>query len=292
MYKISIDNNAGFCFGVVNAVNLAGQNVISNNGLYSLGQIVHNPVEMERLQTLGVKVIDHKKLAQLKNTTILFRAHGEPPESYLLTKQNGNKIIDATCPVVLKLQQRIAQAYKRVEPEKGQVIIFGKKGHAEVIGLTGQINNKAIVIETNDDYKLYNPEKITEVFSQTTASPIKFQQLVNYINSVKQNTVIIHDTICRQVSGRAVKLEKFVTQNQVIIFVGGKNSSNAAELFKVCKQFNSNSYFIESVNEIDCNWFKNVETIGISGATSTPRWLLDNVANYIEGNCYLNRLSK
>lgn len=292
MYKISIDNNAGFCFGVVNAVNLAGQNVINNNGLYSLGQIVHNPVEMERLQTLGVTVIDHKKLAQLKNTTILFRAHGEPPESYLLAKQNGNKIIDATCPVVLKLQQRIAQAYKRVEPEKGQVIIFGKKGHAEVIGLTGQINNKAIVIETNDDYKLYNPEKITEVFSQTTASPIKFQQLVNYINSVKQNTVIIHDTICRQVSGRAVKLEKFVTQNQVIIFVGGKNSSNAAELFKVCKQFNSNSYFIESVNEIDCNWFKNVETIGISGATSTPRWLLDNVANYIEGNCYLNRLSK
>jgi 4-hydroxy-3-methylbut-2-en-1-yl diphosphate reductase len=274
---IAIDPASGFCFGVEHAVEKARKELDLHHHLYSLGQMVHNPVEIERLKNEGLEVIDHQMMDNLSNARVLFRAHGEPPESYVGLKERNIKLIDATCPVVLKLQQRVKQAYLRSIENQGQVVIFGKKGHAEVVGLIGQTNSKAILVETNDDLCQVDFNRPIELFSQTTKDVDKFNELVELVKSKSNNTVKWHDTICRQVSNRGPLLKEFAARHEVMVFVGGRESSNANVLFNLCQQVNPNSYFIEQASEIDFQWFENRKSIGISGATSTPSWLIKEV---------------
>jgi 4-hydroxy-3-methylbut-2-en-1-yl diphosphate reductase len=274
---IAIDPASGFCFGVKFAVEKARKELAQHYQLYSLGQIVHNPVEVERLKKEGLKVIDHQILDNLSNARVLFRAHGEPPESYQGLKERNITLIDATCPVVLKLQQRVKQAYIRSLENNGQIIIFGKKGHAEVIGLIGQTKGTAILVETNEDLNQIDFNRPIELFSQTTKDVDKFNDLVQIVQSKSKNTFEWHDTICRQVSNRGPLIKEFAARHEVMVFVGGAASSNAKVLFNICKKVNLNSYFIEQANEIDFSWFEGKKSIGISGATSTPSWLIKEV---------------
>jgi 4-hydroxy-3-methylbut-2-en-1-yl diphosphate reductase len=278
---IAIDPASGFCFGVEHAVEKARRELGQHHQLYSLGQMVHNPVEVERLKNEGLMVIDHQQLNRLHDARVLFRAHGEPPESYQQLKERNITLIDATCPVVLKLQQRVKQAYQRTIENNGQVVIFGKKGHAEVVGLIGQTQGTAILIETTDDLSKIDFNHPIELFSQTTKDVEKYRELVETIKQKSKSSVHWHDTICRQVSNRGPQLKKFAAEHQVIIFVGGYESSNAKVLFNLCKQVNANSYFIEEPSEIKTEWLNKVKSIGISGATSTPAWLIKEVEEYL-----------
>lgn len=275
--KVTIDKSSGFCFGVVYAIDMAEDILDHEEYLYCLGDIVHNDEEVLRLKAKGLRIIDHDKLHELKNEKVLIRAHGEAPSTYELALNNNLTLIDASCPVVLKLQNRIKNSHDDDE----QILIFGKHGHAEVIGLQGQTNGKAIVfqdITELDNLKL--PNKFT-LYSQTTKSTDKFYQikdeLLNRGYDVKAN-----DTICRQVSNRYGDLEKFVVDFDKIIFVSGKKSSNGKVLYDVCKKYNSESYFISNVDEIDYSWFKPGDKIGICGATSTPMWLMEKVKADLE----------
>ncbi len=279
--EISIDPESGFCFGVKNAVTKALGELSDGQPLYSLGAMVHNPVEVKRLSDMGLVVIDHEQFARLKDAKVIFRAHGEPPASYNNLKDRNIKLIDATCPVVLRLQARIKTAYQEMLKCNGQVVLFGKKGHAEVVGLIGQTDGNAILVENEDDLHKVDFSRPIEFFSQTTKDVGKFMQLVRILEQ-RASQFSWHDTICRQVANRGPHLKEFASNHDLMIFVGGQDSSNAKALFGMCKQVNSNSYFIENADELRIEWFDGVRSIGISGATSTPSWLIANVKDRID----------
>ena len=279
--KVVIDQNSGFCFGVINAIKKAEENLKNDEYLYCLGDIVHNDMEISRLEKLGLRTIDHQQFLTLKNCKVLLRAHGEPPSTYEHARNNNIELIDATCPVVLKLQQRIKKAHEDMRQKEGQIVIFGKKGHAEVTGLNGQTGNNAILIENELDLTQIDPEKPLIMFSQTTKPLDEFYRLSGKIQEKAQASTEIKDTICRQVANRVPQLKTFASHHDVIIFVGGKKSSNAKMLFDICKQTNPNSYFVSATNEIETGWFENCETVGISGATSTPQWLMEEIAEKV-----------
>ena len=281
--SVEIDQKSGFCFGVLNAIGKAEETLLTEDVLYSLGQIVHNELEVKRLQETGLKSISHKEFFQLKDCKVLIRAHGEPPSTYEYAQKNNITLIDATCPVVLKLQQRVKTAAQNMKNENGQVVIFGHLGHAEITGLLGQTNNEAIVIEHSDDLKKIDSTRPVVVFSQTTKSVDEFKKLTANIQSQSQNGMVkAHDTICRQVSNRVPHLQKFSARFDVVIFVGGQGSSNAQVLFNVCRKFNNRSYFVSSPEELKADWFSGIETVGVCGATSTPQWLMEKVAGKIK----------
>jgi 4-hydroxy-3-methylbut-2-enyl diphosphate reductase len=284
-----IDEKSGFCYGVIRAVKQAESFLKTNSHLNSLGSIVHNTTEVSRLRDMGISVIDHDKLKQIKDSTVLIRAHGEPPSTYLTANENGIKIIDCTCPVVLKLQERIKKGYEEVKEEGGSLVIFGKKCHAEVNGLLGQVNGDALVVESKEDLAGLDFQKPIVVFSQTTKDTVGY---ANIIAEIKQrvadaggstDNVVSHNTICRQVSSRHPNLKQFAAKNDVVLFVSGKESSNGKVLFGTCKNSNPRSYKIESTSDIDPSWFNPGETVGICGATSTPTWQLEGVATFIKG---------
>jgi len=286
--KIDIESRSGFCFGVVKAIQTAENKIGSNGALYCLGDIVHNEEEVKRLQNIGLKVISHNQLSELNGEKVLIRAHGEPPSTYELAKQNNIELVDATCPVVLKLQQRVHNAWLNMQQLNGTVIIYGKKGHAEVIGLVGQTNGNAIVVETTNDLDLINFANPITIFSQTTKEPEVFTQIVEEIKKRMSEIFVdsaiplnVNNTICGQVANRKNELADFAAKHDVLIFVSGIKSSNGKMLFNACKQANPRSYFVSSPNEIDASWFIGIENVGIGGATSTPQWLMENVAKRI-----------
>ena len=275
--QVTIDKSSGFCFGVVYAIEMAEDILHTEGYLYCLGDIVHNDEEVERLTNMGLKIIDHEVLKTLKNEKVLIRAHGEAPSTYQLALENNLILIDASCPVVLKLQNRIKSSHDDDE----QILIFGKHGHAEVIGLQGQTNGEAIVFQ--DLAELDNvelPSKFT-LYSQTTKSVDKFYHIKDELLS-RGYEVKANDTICRQVSNRYQELENFVSHYNKIIFVSGKKSSNGKVLYDVCKKYNNDSYFISNVEELEKGWFNENDKVGICGATSTPMWLMENVKSALE----------
>jgi len=280
---VEIDQKSGFCFGVINAIGIAEETLNEEDMLYSLGHIVHNDLEVKRLQEIGLKTINHEEYFKLRDCKVLIRAHGEPPSTYEYARKNNITLIDATCPVVLKLQQRVKKAAETMQNENGQVVIFGHQGHAEVTGLAGQTNNEAIIIDRPEDFEKVDPSRPVVVFSQTTKSVGDFRKLAQNIQEqAKQGRVETHDTVCRQVSNRVPHLEKFAVRFDVVIFVGGLRSSNAQVLFDVCKKHNSNSYFVSSPEDLQADWFSGVEKVGVCGATSTPQWLMEKVADRIK----------
>ena len=281
--RIEIDNNSGFCFGVMRATSTAESELENNQPLYCLGDIVHNGQEVERLTRLGLITIDHTQLAQLHNARVLLRAHGEPPRTYEVARQNGITIIDATCPVVLKLQQKIHQAYTN-HPD-AQIVIYGKIGHAEVIGLEGQTEGKAIVIEDENDLSKIDFSRPIILFSQTTKSIEGFNQLVNTIKEKLSTSEGIHfeyhDTICRNVANRIPNIRHFASQFDIILFVAGAKSSNGKVLFNECLNVNPRTYLVSSPDELQSEWFNGIQSVGICGATSTPKWLMEAVKQKI-----------
>jgi 4-hydroxy-3-methylbut-2-enyl diphosphate reductase len=288
--KVTIDKNSGYCFGVEYAIQMAEEEMAHTNTLYCLGDIVHNSMEVKRLHEKGLRIITREQLQELKDCKVLIRAHGEPPETYQLALKNNIELIDASCPVVLKLQNRVKHAYDKMAEVKGQVVIYGQKGHAEVIGLTGQTRDEAIVVSSEEDLENIDYSRPVTLFSQTTKSTKGFYKMKDLIESRIQQESLpekaaffdANDSICRQVSNREPQLQKFSQEHQVIIFVSGKKSSNGKALFEVCRQENPRSYFIENEQEIDKEWFKANDSVGICGATSTPMWLMENVARYIQ----------
>ncbi|MBC8265916.1 MAG: 4-hydroxy-3-methylbut-2-enyl diphosphate reductase [Flavobacteriales bacterium] len=287
--KVTIDKYSGFCFGVVYAIEMAEEELSKSGELYCLGDIVHNNMEVDRLSSKGLKIINQQQLRELKNCKVLIRAHGEPPETYHTAIKNNIQLLDASCPVVLKLQHTIKEGYEEIRKLDGQVIIFGKEGHAEVQGLLGQTGGNAIVISGEDDLEKVDFTAPIYMYSQTTKSPkafsdlqqeiIKRKKIANNTDSVK---FIVNDTLCRQVSGREPQLKEFAKENDIIIFVSGKKSSNGKMLFQSCLKENSKSYFISTKDEIKTEWFTEISQVGICGATSTPRWLMESVAKKIE----------
>lgn len=279
--KISIDENSGFCPGVVRAITRAERELQNNETLYCLGDIVHNGQEVERLAESGLICIDQEQFSRLHDTTVLLRAHGEPPSTYDHASHNNIQIIDATCPVVLQLQKKIKQAYTlHIE---AQIVIYGKVGHAEVIGLNGQCDNRAIIIESLEDLKKIDFHREIILFSQTTMSISTFNEIVRTIqqNIPKTTPFTYYDTICRQVANRIPNIRRFAEQYDLILFIAGKKSSNGRILFDQCRAVNPNSHHIYSIDEIKSQWFVNVSSVGICGATSTPKWLMEKVAKII-----------
>ena len=288
--EVTIDKNSGYCFGVEFAIQMAEDEIEGNNTLYCLGDIVHNSMEVERLHEKGLRIINKEELKELKDCKVLIRAHGEPPETYKIALDNNIELIDASCPVVLKLQNRVKHAYDKLEEIKGQIVIYGQVGHAEVIGLTGQTNDEAIIVTCEDDLEKVDFTRPVTLFSQTTKSTAGFYKIKALIeekiklhNPENADEIVFdaNDSICRQVSNREPQLTKFSTQQNVIIFVSGKKSSNGKALYSVCKANNERSYFVENESEIETSWFKTDDKVGICGATSTPMWLMERVENYI-----------
>lgn len=285
--KIDIDTGSGFCFGVVRAITLAEKILKEEGRLYCLGDIVHNNKEVERLKNTGLEIIDHDQLKQLNNCKVLIRAHGEPPETYEIARQNNIELVDGTCPVVLKLQQKIKNKYNELKENSGHVLIYGKKGHAEVIGLAGQTGNNAIIVESLEDLDNLDLSKPLHLFAQTTKSPETYQQIYSEIKKryeVENPDTYLKctDSICRQVSTRSPRLKVFCKNYDVIVFVSGKKSSNGKLLFEDCKSVNKNSYFVSDKEELDKKWFENAQSVGICGATSTPKWLMEEIAGSIK----------
>lgn len=282
MVNIEIDNSSGFCFGVTTAIQKAEEELAKGNRLYCLGDIVHNGQECERLKKLGLITINHDEFAQLHHVKVLLRAHGEPPATYELAQKNNIEIIDATCPVVLRLQKRIKQEYDNSSNDK-QIVIYGKNGHAEVLGLVGQTNGQAIVIEGMSEVDRLDFNKDIRLYSQTTKSLDEFRQIVEYIREhiSPDATFEYHDTICRQVANRMPNIRKFASSHDLIFFVCGRKSSNGKILYHECKQVNPNSHLIDQPGEIDQELLKGVQSIGICGATSTPKWLMEECKKVI-----------
>ena len=278
MAKVEIDEGSGFCFGVVTAINKAEEELAKGGTLYCLGDIVHNSREVERLKAMGLITINHEEFNHLHDAKVLLRAHGEPPETYITAKRNNIEIIDATCPVVLRLQKRIKQEYDNVPASQDtQIVIYGKNGHAEVLGLVGQTHGKAIVIETPAEAAHLDFTKDIRLYSQTTKSLEEFWQIIEYIKEhiSPDATFEFYDTICRQVANRMPNIRKFAAAHDLIFFVCGRKSSNGKILYQECKKINPNSYLIDQPEEIDRNLLENVRSIGICGATSTPKWLME-----------------
>ena len=281
--KVEIDDNSGFCHGVVIAIRKAEDEMKAEGPLFCLGDIVHNSMEVDRLAQQGLHTIDHDTFVSLSNTRVLLRAHGEPPSTYEVARQNGITIIDATCPVVLHLQQTIKKAFQESDPELTQIVIYGKIGHAEVNGLVGQTNGSAIVIEGPDDLNKVDFNKNIKLFSQTTKSIDGFKAVVDLIKErIKPGCDFqFNDTICRQVANRIPKIVKFVAQHNLVFFVSGAKSSNGRVLFNECKRHNDNIVMISGPEEIDFSLLEGVDSVGICGATSTPKWLMEEVKKAI-----------
>lgn len=279
--RIEIDENSGFCIGVVNAIKKA-EKELEKGELYCIGDIVHNNLEVERLKTRGLRTIEHGQFAQLNNCRVLFRAHGEPPASYEIAQANGVEVIDASCPVVLNLQKRIRLAYDEVRGKGGQIVIYGKRGHAEVIGLVGQTNGEALVVEDEKDIKQIDFSRPVILFSQTTKSLEGFQNVSDIMRREGGENVIVYDTICRKVANRIPQLQDFARQHDVIIFVSGEKSSNGKQLFTVCREVNPRTYFVQSVRDVSWEMTQGAESIGISGATSTPAWIMEDIRLKLE----------
>jgi 4-hydroxy-3-methylbut-2-enyl diphosphate reductase len=276
---VEIDPQSGFCFGVVYAIQMAEDFLDENGQLYCLGDIVHNEEEVNRLKAKGLEIINHDDLNQLKDATVLIRAHGEPPQTYRTALENNITLIDASCPVVLKLQNRVRKAYDQKDT---QIIIYGKVGHAEVNGLVGQTEGTAVVITTEADLDKIDYSKPIQFFSQTTKSTDKFYALAEEIKRRAEISAKENDTICRQVSNREPQLQRFASQYEVIIFVSGKKSSNGKVLYEVCKAVNPQTYFVSSAEEVNPDWFIGKSSVGICGATSTPMWLMEQVRDRIQ----------
>jgi 4-hydroxy-3-methylbut-2-enyl diphosphate reductase len=286
--KIEIDSGSGFCFGVTTAIQKAEEELAKGGTLYCLGDIVHNGMECDRLREMGLITIDHDEMARLHDVKVLLRAHGEPPATYELAQKNNIEIIDATCPVVLKLQQRIRKQYSLTShpsPLTSQIVIFGKKGHAEVLGLVGQTVGNAIVIEHFDDVKQLDFSRDIYLYSQTTKSLDEFHKIIDYIQShiSPDATFRSFDTICRSVANRMPNISQFAARHDLILFVCGRKSSNGKVLYNECCRVNPNTHLIEGPEEIDQTWLEGIESIGICGATSTPKWLMEQCSDAIRG---------
>lgn len=284
MIKVEIDEGSGFCFGVVNAIKKTEEELAKGNKLYCLGDIVHNSREVERLKKMGLITINHNEFRNLHNAKVLLRAHGEPPETYQTAKENNIEIIDATCPVVLRLQNRIKQEHMTGRSDDKQIVIYGKKGHAEVLGLVGQTDSKAIIIEKPEDIEKLDFSKSIRLYSQTTKSLDEFGDIVESIKRriSPEVTFEYYDTICRQVANRMPNIRNFAASHDLIFFVSGKKSSNGKMLFEECLKVNPNSHLIDNKDEINDSLLINAQSIGICGATSTPKWLMEEVYNYIK----------
>ncbi|MFT7034355.1 MAG: 4-hydroxy-3-methylbut-2-enyl diphosphate reductase [Cyclobacteriaceae bacterium] len=288
--EIEIDKNSGYCFGVEFAIEMAEDEMKESGNLYCLGDIVHNSMEVERLEAKGLKIISHDDLENIHNSKVLIRAHGEPPETYHLALKNNIELIDASCPVVLKLQNRVKNSYDQMVDRNGQIVIYGKPGHAEVIGLTGQTKENAIIVMEEKDLDKIDFSRPVTLYSQTTKSTKGFYHIKSLIEdrivaskgSLEVLDFKANDSICRQVSNREPSMENFSTKHDVILFVSGKKSSNGKALYGVCKKNNERSYFIENENEIDLSWINSEDSVGICGATSTPMWLMEQVLGFVE----------
>ncbi len=286
---VTIDSNSGFCFGVVYAIQMAEDELAASGKLYCLGDIVHNNMEVDRLSAKGLQIIDHNELANLYDCKVLIRAHGEPPSTYELALKNNIELIDASCPVVLKLQNRVKTSFEGINDD-AQIVIYGQPGHAEVNGLVGQTDGRAIIVFEEKDLDNIDCSKPVHFFSQTTKSTAGFEKMVQSIQerilkfkgSLEENDFIANDTLCRQVSNREPQLKRFSTVYEVVVFVSGRKSSNGKALYSVCKSINPNSYFVSSADEIETSWFDGVKSVGIAGATSTPTWLMEQVKEKIE----------
>jgi 4-hydroxy-3-methylbut-2-enyl diphosphate reductase len=286
---VRIDPSAGFCWGVVRTIAIAEEQVKSTPKLFSLGPVIHNPVEIERLRQEGVETITRDALPSLAGSTVLIRAHGEPPSTYALARQHGVTLVDATCPVVTKVQERIRRFY-----DQGyQIVIFGKKDHAEVVGLVGHTDNEALVIGSVEEASAVNPARKTVLFSQTTMDKPTFYAIADVlrariaefvVGTFEESAIDFHakDTICGQVSGRDTKLRNFAGQNDVMVFVAGRNSSNGNVLYEICRDANARTHFVESEQEVKGEWFDGAARVGVSGATSTPQWVMERVKRRIE----------
>jgi 4-hydroxy-3-methylbut-2-en-1-yl diphosphate reductase len=291
--SIEIDPESGFCYGVIRAVETA-ENNLKKGSLHSLGSIVHNNSELDRLKKKGLSIIGIEEMKQLKNTTVLIRAHGEPPETYKIAEKRGIKLVDCTCPVVLKLQENIRKTYSDIASKGGQIVIFGKNGHAEVNGLVGQVDGNAAIVDTHMTGQGYvevvGLDKIDfsrpiHIFSQTTKDPREYDFLCSLIKEKQVKYSLepkIHNSICRRVALRHNNLKSFAKTHSVILFVSGRESSNGKVLYDLCKSMNSRSHLIQDTNQIKKEWFRNGDNIGICGATSTPKWQLETVANYLQ----------
>lgn len=281
--EVIIDDNSGFCFGVVRAIGEAETALQNVGDVYCLGDIVHNRVEVQRLEKLGLHTVSHEDMKNLSGRTLLIRAHGEPPHTYAIAEKLGITIIDATCPVVARLQRRLRQAYDKMQEVGGSVVLLGKRGHAEVIGLTGQADDDVVVIESEADLDSIDFTRPIYFLSQTTQSIALFNKLAEDIKQrAKDVPITIDDTICRRVAGRESLLTEFARSVDLVIFVCGRKSSNGRVLYEVCRNANPNSYNVEESSEIEPAWLEGVERIGICGATSTPRWLMEQVAESIK----------
>ena len=284
MVQIEIDNGSGFCFGVTTAIQKAEEELAAGKTLYCLGDIVHNGMECERLKQLGLVTINHEEMSKLHGVKVLLRAHGEPPSTYEMARKHDIEIIDATCPVVLQLQRRIKKQYDMC-PD-AQIVIFGKPGHAEVLGLVGQTESKAIVIANVEEVKQLDFTRDIYLYSQTTKSLDEFHRIIEYIQEhiSPEATFKSFDTICRQVANRMPNISAFATRHDLVLFVCGRKSSNGKVLYNECKSVNPNSHLIEGPEEIQKEWLEGVRTIGICGATSTPKWLMEQCRDAIISN--------
>jgi len=279
--QVEIDEHSGFCFGVVNAIRKA-EAELEKGELYCIGDIVHNNLEVERLSAKGLRTIGHEEFLHLKNCRVLFRAHGEPPVSYEQAAKNGVEVIDASCPVVLNLQKMIRKAYEESRREQGQIVIYGKQGHAEVVGLVGQTGGEAIVVESESDIRQIDFSRPVMLFSQTTKSLEGFRRIAALLQEKGGEHVKVYDTICRKVANRIPQLREFAGRHDVVIFVSGEKSSNGKQLFAVCKEVNPRTYFVQGAGDIRPEMFGRAESVGISGATSTPRWVMEEIRDTIE----------
>lgn len=286
--EIKIEEASGFCFGVISAINIVEKELLERDKLYCLGDIVHNDMEVDRLACLGLEIIDLKRMKELQNTKVVIRAHGEPPSTYKLAKKNNIEIIDATCPIVLRLQKNIKNAYNTIKKTSGKIVIYGKKGHAEVIGLVGQTKGEACVISNMEDLDTIDYTKPLHIFSQTTMNEDNYRAICHEIekrvgkaNENNGERLIITDSICKKVSSRASQVLSFADSVDVVLFVSGKNSSNGNYMYSLCKKHKERTYFISSKDDIEKEWFEDCNSIGISGATSTPRWLMEEIAEYV-----------
>jgi 4-hydroxy-3-methylbut-2-en-1-yl diphosphate reductase len=288
--EVSIDKNSGYCFGVEFAIQMAEDELNESGTLFCLGDIVHNDMEVKRLYNKGLRIINKEDLKNLRDSKVLIRAHGEPPETYEIALQNNLELIDASCPVVLKLQNRVKNAYDKVNEIRGQIVIYGQPGHAEVVGLTGQTREEAIIVTKEEDLELIDFNRPVTLFSQTTKSTKGFYKIKELIEQkikaakgmVENSGFNANDSICRQVSNREPQLTLFSKANDIIIFVSGKKSSNGKALYNVCLGENPRSYFVENEDELEMSWFNLKDKVGICGATSTPMWLMEKVADRIK----------
>ena len=285
--RITIDDNSGFCFGVVRAIEVAEESLRRVGEVYSLGDIVHNRIEVQRLEALGLHTVSQEDMAQLGGRTLLIRAHGEPPRTYKRAEELGIDVVDATCPVVARLQRVVREAYQKMAAVNGRVVLLGKRGHAEVIGLTGQVEDDVVVVEREEDIEVLDYSRPIYFLSQTTQSIELFNHLAEIIRSHMAEGVelTVNDTICRRVAGREALLAEFSKSVDVVLFVCGRKSSNGKVLSEVCRRTNARCYNIEEAQDVDMMWLEGAESVGICGATSTPRWLMEDVAKAIETMC-------